>query len=116
METRSKINAELDFLTASQGQSQNEVRRDVADKCAQECTTARPLSDEEIIKDLFTYHAPQNKETVMKYEVVRDAAKHLALQIWKACPYGADRTAAIRKLREAVMTANAAIALEGRSI
>ncbi|HWF05568.1 MAG TPA: hypothetical protein VHA06_17915 [Candidatus Angelobacter sp.] len=52
----------------------------------------------------------------MKYEGVGDAAKHLALVIWKLCPAGADRTDAIRKLREAVMTAKAAIALNGRSI
>ena len=75
----------------------------------------REKSPEEIIEDLFTYH-PATIEQQLNYERVRDAAKHLALQIWKACPYGRDRTNAIDSLRVAVMQANAAIALQGRNL
>lgn len=78
--------------------------------------TLREKTPEEIIESLFTYHPVTDEAQQLRYGMVRDAAKALALQIWKACPYGADRTDAIRKLRECVMTANAAIALNGLSL
>jgi hypothetical protein len=77
--------------------------------------TRRPMTDEEKVSDLFTYHPPR-EEQVLKYVAVRDAAKHLAMVILHHVPAGADRTAAIRLLRECVMTSNAAIALDGRSL
>lgn len=64
------------------------------------------------IEDLFTYHAPSGDQP-RRYEEVRSAAKVLAQVIDLCCPDGADKTAAIRKVREAMMTANASIALEG---
>ena len=105
-DTRSKINEEIRFLRNQQP--------DVACEKASspQGMIAREKSAEEIIADLFTYHPPTPTAN-QSYETIRDAAKHLALVIWKNCPYGADRTAAIRKLRETVMTANAAIALNG---
>lgn len=66
------------------------------------------------IKDLFTYHAP-TPEMTAKFLVVRDAIEKAALAIDSQCPPGADRTAAMRKLKEAHMTANASIVLEGKS-
>lgn len=63
------------------------------------------------IDKLFTYHAPKEGQPV-RYERIRGAAKELALIIVQNTPESADQTAAIRKLREAVMTANASIALE----
>lgn len=72
-------------------------------------------SPQSIIEELFTYHSPDAEQQI-RYETIRDAAKHLALVILKNTPRGADQTAAIRKLREAVMTANAAIALRGLSL
>jgi len=65
------------------------------------------------LEHIFTYHAPE-KEDIEKYAVLRNAAKEFAEAIIKNTPKGADQTAAIRKVREAVMTANAAIALKGR--
>lgn len=59
----------------------------------------------------FTYHAPHGDQ-VDRYQILRDEARELAFLICKIVPPGADRTAAIRKLRECVMTANAAIACE----
>ena len=59
---------------------------------------------------MFTYHAP-NDEQIAKYQAIRSAARSLAFVIVNNTPSCADQTAAIRKLREAVMTANAAIAI-----
>ncbi len=60
---------------------------------------------------LFAYHPPPDEEAIANYKMVREAGKSMALVILEATPPGADRSAAIRKFREAVMTANAAIAL-----
>ncbi len=65
------------------------------------------------IDDLFTYHAPTGSQPA-QYEAIRNAAKMLAQVIAANTPTSADQTAAIRLLRQAVMTANAAIALDGR--
>ncbi|MCP9496678.1 MAG: hypothetical protein MSG64_19755 [Pyrinomonadaceae bacterium MAG19_C2-C3] len=65
------------------------------------------------LDDIFSYHAP-SPEQQENYEAIRDAAKQFAETIILNSPPSADQTAAIRKVREAVMTANAAIALEGR--
>lgn len=72
-------------------------------------------SEGDIVRELFTYHSP-NQLQAIAYETVRNAAKHLAEVILANVPHGADRTTAIRKLREAVMTANAGIALNGLSL
>jgi hypothetical protein len=64
---------------------------------------------------LFTYHGPEDGIQVQAYDSIRSTAKYFAEVILRHTPAGADRTAAIRKLRECVMTANAAIALRGRS-
>mgnify|MGYP001595371972 CR=1 FL=1 len=61
------------------------------------------------IERLFTYHAPSEAQT-HQYLRIRNAAKALVRCIDAECPPGPDRTAAVRKIREAVMTANAAIA------
>jgi len=63
------------------------------------------------IDSLFTYHAPTEHQA-MRYDCIRRQAKELAKVIVECTPKSADQTAAIRKLRECVMTANAAIALE----
>lgn len=71
--------------------------------------------EEYIVDQLFTYH-PSNPFVAPKYETVREAAKYFAKVLLNNVPRGSDRTAAIRKLREAVMTANAGIALGGLSL
>ncbi len=70
-------------------------------------TDDAPIVD--VIEELFTYHAP-NAEQKEKYVSIREAGKALARCIHHCCEPGPDRTAAIRKVREAVMTANASIA------
>jgi hypothetical protein len=69
------------------------------------------LTKESLIS-AFTYHAPDPDQAI-KYQNIRKQALELAVVIWDACPPSADRTAALRKLREAVMTANASIATGG---
>ena len=68
-----------------------------------------------IVEQLFSYH-PANPSTRPKYENIREAAKYFAKVLIANTPPGSDRSAAIRKLREAVMTANAGIALGGLSL
>lgn len=68
-----------------------------------------------IVEQLFSYH-PANPSTEPKYDNIREAAKYFAKVLVANTPPGSDRSAAIRKLREAVMTANAGIALDGLSL
>lgn len=59
----------------------------------------------------FTYHAPDQAQA-KKYETIRTAARFFAQVIVDNTPEGPDQSAAIRSLRECVMTANAANACE----
>jgi alkanesulfonate monooxygenase SsuD/methylene tetrahydromethanopterin reductase-like flavin-dependent oxidoreductase (luciferase family) len=68
---------------------------------------------QEQIDNWFTFHSP-TPEQLTQYKAIRDNAGTLASIIVEACPECADTTAAIRKLREVVMTANAAIACGGK--
>ena len=64
---------------------------------------------EKEIDHLFTYHPP-NDGQAEKYDRLRAAGHFLAMMILELVPPGADQSAAIRKVREAIMTANAGIA------
>jgi hypothetical protein len=64
------------------------------------------------VDDVFTYQAPDDKQKE-QLQVVREDAKRLARTILETTPICADQQASLRLLREAVMTANAAIALRG---
>lgn len=65
----------------------------------------------ENVDDVFTYHAPTDAQKEQYAQIRRHAADFVET-ILECAPDCADRTAAIRKVREAVMTANAAIALD----
>lgn len=65
----------------------------------------------ETLTSLFTFHPPTGDQPE-RYVAIRAAADVFARVILESCPGCADRAAAIRKVREAVMTANASIALE----
>lgn len=69
------------------------------------------MTNEEIA-NLFTYHPPRGDQGD-RYIRIREAARNLAQTIIDNTPASADQTAAIRKVREAMMTANAAIAVNG---
>jgi hypothetical protein len=64
------------------------------------------------LDNLFTYHSPKGSQPD-QYAKIREAAKNLADVILDNSPQCADQQAAIRKVREAMMTANAAIATDG---
>jgi len=65
------------------------------------------------IDNWFTYHTPSSDQ-IPRYDTIRRTARILARVILDNCPPSADRSAAIRQLRECVMTANASIACGGR--
>ena len=65
--------------------------------------------DQDQIDNWFTYHPPTPQQLV-QYGELRAEAKRFAETINRHVPAGPDKTAAMRKVREAVMTANAAIA------
>ena len=67
--------------------------------------------DQETLTSLFTFHPPTGDQPE-RYVAIRAAADVFARVILENCPGCADRAAAIRKVRETVMTANASIALE----
>lgn len=65
------------------------------------------------LENWFTYHSP-TPEQLPKYLAIREAGKSFADAIVANAPDCADTTAAVRKIREAVMTANQAIACGGK--
>lgn len=71
-----------------------------------------PLTKDDL-RDIFSHHPPEPGQDA-KYERIRHAALAFAEVIIDNTPSSADQTAAIRKVREATMTANAAVALKGK--
>ena len=63
----------------------------------------------EEIENMFTYHPPKKDQTE-RYELLRKKAKALATAINRNCPDSIEAHAAIEKLREVIMFANASIA------
>ncbi len=58
----------------------------------------------------FTYHAPKGDQT-KRYEELRTKGKELAYLIVDSTPYSGEQMVALEKLKEAIMWANAAIAI-----
>lgn len=73
---------------------------------------ASDTPEERWLNEIFTYHAADDADRAA-YGAIRGAAKELVRQIKANTPKCADQVASIRKVREAVMTANAARALRG---
>lgn len=63
------------------------------------------------LENWFTYHQPTGNQP-SRYKAIREAALHFARTIVDNTAPSADQTAAVRKVREAAMTANQAIACE----
>ncbi len=69
------------------------------------------ITDSEL-KNWFTYHPPTGDQQD-RYLALREQGYLLAEKIRDLCPPSADTTVAIRKVREAIMTANQGIACGG---
>lgn len=65
---------------------------------------------EEDIDRLFTHHPPKDDQ-IPRYVELRDQARAFAHKIVELTPTSAEQTLAIRRLSEAVMLANQAIAV-----
>ena len=61
------------------------------------------------LDNLFTHHPPFDDQ-VERYEELRASAKDFATDIMARVPSSPERSTALRKIREAVMWANAGIA------
>jgi len=75
-------------------------------------TASTGPSENFILDELFTYHAPDAEQQV-HYDRIRRAARAFARAVLDHTPRGSDQSAVIRLIREAVMTANASVALRG---
>ena len=64
----------------------------------------------EHIDAFFTYHPPQGDDAG-HYKAMNDCFRNAAHGIFNHTPKGAEQTLAIRKLQEARMWANAAVAI-----
>jgi len=62
---------------------------------------------------VFEHHSP-TPEKLVHYHALHEAARVFAQVILTHTPPSEDRAAALRSLREATMTACAAVALDGR--
>jgi hypothetical protein len=76
-------------------------------------TTQKQPTPDEAIEWLFTFHDDPDKTP--HYVEIREAAKTFAKVILRHTPGSGDKILAIQKVREAVMFANAGIALDGRA-
>lgn len=65
------------------------------------------------LENWFTYHSPK-PEQLPKFLAIREAALAFAKVLVANTPSSADQSAAIRHVRDAVMTANSAIACGGK--
>jgi len=70
-----------------------------------------PTLDE--VLSTFLHHVP-NDEQIARMSAIREAHKALVRTIWATVPGNADRTAAMRKIHESMMTCNKAIVNEVR--
>lgn len=64
----------------------------------------------EQIQNTFTYHRPFGDQP-QRYEQIRANAKVLAMSIQESCPESREKSLALTRLQQAVMWANASIAL-----
>jgi hypothetical protein len=71
---------------------------------------AKPHFDPEYV---FSHHQP-TAEKLQHYEAIHAAAQRFAEVILANTPAGEDQSAALRWLRQAMMMANAAVALDGK--
>lgn len=66
------------------------------------------------LENLFSYHSPSGTQPT-QYAAIREGAKAFAKIMMANTVPGADQSDALRSLRNCVMTANASVALNGKS-
>jgi hypothetical protein len=67
------------------------------------------------IDDPMAYIDTDDPAQIARYQAINNTARIMYQRILGDCPRSAERTLAIRKLQEARMWANAAIAFDGRT-
>ncbi len=72
------------------------------------------MSDSEFDPEYVFKHHPVTPEKVIRFDAIHAAAKQFAEVILANTPEGAAQRPSLRRLREAAMIANAAVALDGR--
>jgi len=92
--------------------SEQPVHPDIEAAPSSEASGLTP-EQEAWLNDVFTYHAPDPAD-IIAYIAMRESGKSLGRTILLCTPACADQTAAIRSVREAIMSANAARARRGR--
>lgn len=101
-----------DRMTASEAKQLQEEYAARAEGVLKKAGVYDPYHD---IDNWFRYHRPTGNQAA-RYEGIREAGRQMAISIVAMAPDTRERTVAIRRIREAVMYANAAIACnEGRS-
>lgn len=66
------------------------------------------------LESIFSHHPPASEEVANNHQLVRDLVKDLAYSLLLIVPPSPERTLAIRKLQEAMMFSNSAIAQHGK--
>jgi len=72
-----------------------------------------PGLSHEDVETIFTFHPPKDEETGNRHDRIREVCRTAAHHIKDLTPDSAEQTTAIRKLQEAMMHANAAVAIHG---
>lgn len=72
------------------------------------------MTDQQI-ENTFTYHQPSGTQP-KRYEEIRQEAKQLASVIQAHCPESREKSLALTNLQQAVMWANASIALNENKV
>lgn len=72
------------------------------------------MSESEFDPEYVFKHHPVTAEKLAKFEAIHAAARDFAAVILANTPEGADQRTSLRRLREAAMIANSAVALDGR--
>lgn len=72
--------------------------------------TRQTVPTDESIERTFTYHKPFGDQSD-RYQLIRSSARQFANQIKGWCPESRERSLALTNLQQAVMWANAAIAI-----
>ena len=62
------------------------------------------------IDNIFKYHSPKEDQP-QRYEGLRSVGRQLAFLIEDSCPDSREKSVAITKVQEAIMWANASIAI-----